>query len=55
VLHPEIKPTHSFTGRASELRKISNALQSGHTAAISQPAAVHGLGGIGKSTLARDA
>ena len=54
VLHPEIKPTPSFTGRTKELRKIGNALHSGDTAAITQPAAVHGLGGIGKSTLARE-
>ena len=54
VLHSEIKPTPSFTGPASELLEIGNALQSGDTAAVTQPAAVHGLGGIGKSTLARE-
>jgi hypothetical protein len=54
VLHPEIKYTPSFTGRAEELLKIGNALHSGDTAAITQPAAVYGLGGIGKSTLARE-
>jgi TIR domain-containing protein len=54
VLHPEIKPTASFTGRAQELLKIGNALHSGDTAAITQPAAMYGLGGIGKSTLARE-
>src|SRR5262249_29765959 len=46
VLHPEIKPTPSFTGRAQELLKIGNALHSGDTAAITQPTAVYGLGGI---------
>jgi hypothetical protein len=44
----------SFTGRADELREIGNALRAGDTAAITQPAAIHGLGGIGKSTLARE-
>jgi len=53
-LHPEIKPTASFTGRTEELRKIGNAMQSGDTAAATQPAVVYGLGGIGKSTLARE-
>src|SRR5262249_2551169 len=54
VLHPEIRPTPSFTGRTKELLEIGNALHSGETAAVAQPAAVYGLGGIGKSTLARE-
>jgi tetratricopeptide (TPR) repeat protein len=54
LLHPEIRATPSFTGRTDELLKIGNAFQSGDTAAVTQPAAVHGLGGIGKSTLARE-
>jgi tetratricopeptide (TPR) repeat protein len=54
VLHPEIKPTPSFTGRAQELLKIGNALRPGDAAAITQSAAIFGLGGIGKSTLARE-
>jgi hypothetical protein len=53
LLHPEIKPTASFTGRDAEMAAIGAALASGAEAAIIQPAAVHGLGGIGKSTLAR--
>ena len=51
---PRSEPTPSFTGRAGELLRIGNALRSGDTAAVTQPAAVHGLGGIGKSTLARE-
>jgi tetratricopeptide (TPR) repeat protein len=54
ILHAEIKPTANFTGRAAELDAIGKALASGAQAAITQPAAVHGLGGIGKSTLARE-
>ena len=54
VLHPEIKPTPGFTGRASELLKIGNALRPGDTTVSTQPAVVYGLGGIGKSTLARE-
>jgi hypothetical protein len=54
VLHPEIKPTAGFTGRDRELTVLGEALWRGETAAVTQPAAVHGLGGIGKSTLARE-
>jgi tetratricopeptide (TPR) repeat protein len=56
LLHDHIKPTASFTGREAELLKIDNALWSGkvEAAAITQPTAVTGLGGIGKSTLARE-
>ena len=56
LLHEAIKPTASFTGRDEHLRKIRDALWSGkdEVAAITQPAAVTGLGGIGKSTLARE-
>jgi tetratricopeptide (TPR) repeat protein len=54
ILHAEIKPTANFTGREAALATIDKALASGAQAAITQPAAVHGLGGIGKSTLARE-
>ena len=54
ILHTEIKPTANFTGREAELNAIGKALDRGAKAAITQPAAVHGLGGIGKSTLARE-
>ncbi len=54
ILHAEIKPTASFTGRAAALDAIGAALERGAKTAITQPAAVHGLGGIGKSTLARE-
>jgi hypothetical protein len=56
LIHEAIKPTSSFTGRDSHLLRIDGALWSGRqeAAAITQPAAVTGLGGIGKSTLARE-
>ncbi len=56
LIHEAIKPTPSFTGRDGHLLKIDGALWSGkqEAAAITQPAAVTGLGGIGKSTLARE-
>jgi tetratricopeptide (TPR) repeat protein len=56
LLHDDIKPTPSFTGREAQLAVIMEALWRGgsHAAAITQPAAVTGLGGIGKSTLARE-
>ncbi len=54
IVHTEIRHTSSFTGRSSELDAIAAALAAGATAAVTQPAAVHGLGGIGKSVLARE-
>jgi len=55
VIHPtEIRATPSFTGRADELKNIAAALATGDTAALTQSAAVQGLGGVGKSTLARE-
>jgi hypothetical protein len=53
ILHNEIKPVPNFTGREAALAAISAALSRGSATAITQPAAVHGLGGIGKTTLAR--
>jgi tetratricopeptide (TPR) repeat protein len=54
VLHPEIRATASFTGRDNTLRALKDALGSNAPAAITQATAVHGLGGVGKSTLARE-
>ena len=56
LLHAHIKPTSSFQGRKVEFAKIEKALWSNptHLAAITQPTAVTGLGGIGKSALARE-
>ncbi|MFM1814283.1 MAG: hypothetical protein RLZ98_978 [Pseudomonadota bacterium] len=56
LLHDKIRPTQSFTGRESQLLRIDNVLWGARheAAAITQPAAVTGLGGIGKSTLARE-
>lgn len=53
LVHPAIHATPNFTGRDTELQKIAQSLAAGAQAAITQPAAVHGLGGVGKSTLAR--
>src|SRR6266700_5881307 len=38
-----------FTGRAEVLKKLSEALRAGKTAALAQPQAISGLGGIGKT------
>jgi hypothetical protein len=54
VLHAEIRATPGFTGRVHQLEALHAALWRGETAAVTQPAAVHGLGGIGMSTLARE-
>ncbi len=54
VVHSEIKATPSFTDREGELSRLHELLGAGHTAAVTQPVAAHGLGGIGKSVLARE-
>ena len=57
ILHPEIRPMPSFTGREDLLDAIDRALwQKGGAAALTnaQSAAVHGLGGVGKSVLAQE-
>jgi tetratricopeptide (TPR) repeat protein len=54
VLHPEIRPTPNFTGRDEPLVAIERALTGGARAATIRPVAVHGFGGMGKSTLARE-
>src|SRR5262249_50092533 len=43
-----------FTGRERQLIAINRTLSGGTRAAIIQTAVAHGLGGIGKSTLARE-
>ncbi|WP_250295221.1 ATP-binding protein [Wolbachia endosymbiont of Oedothorax gibbosus] len=50
-----IEPVASFTGRSSELKALHDALQrsTGRQAVISQVATISGLGGVGKSELAR--
>lgn len=50
LLHPNIYETPNFTGRDSELLQIDSALSQGAAAAITP---VHGMGGVGKTTLAR--
>jgi hypothetical protein len=54
IVHAEIKETPSFTGRECELKAIRERLWAGQAAAVTQPVAAHGLGGIGKSALARE-
>ena len=41
-----------FLGRESELAQVRQRLQAGQTTALSQPQAISGLGGIGKTQLA---
>jgi tetratricopeptide (TPR) repeat protein len=41
-----------FTGREELLRRLAASLRAGETVGISQPQAVHGLGGVGKSQIA---
>ena len=41
-----------FTGRLEKIEELHNALKSNKTAAISQPQAISGLGGIGKTQTA---
>ena len=50
LLHPEIRSTPNFTGRDEQLFALERVLSD----ANAQPAVVHGFGGIGKSTLARE-
>jgi hypothetical protein len=55
ILHPEIRPVVSFTGRADQLAAIDAALWQGSgSAALTNSAAIHGLGGVGKTVLARE-
>ena len=57
ILHPEIRPVPGFTGREDLLANLDRALwQKGGAAALTnaQSAAVHGLGGVGKSVLAQE-
>jgi tetratricopeptide (TPR) repeat protein len=54
IVSSQVRPVPNFTGRDSEIAAIDRALSSGQSAAITQAATVHGLGGIGKSALARE-
>lgn len=58
IVHSEIRPVPGFTGREDLLAGINKALwHRGGTAALTNdatPAAVKGLGGVGKSVLARE-
>jgi tetratricopeptide (TPR) repeat protein len=44
----------NFTGRAELLARLEQALRSGQSAALTQPQAIHGLGGVGKTQLATE-
>jgi tetratricopeptide (TPR) repeat protein len=44
----------TFVGRQPDLRAIAAALEGGQTTAIYQAASVHGLGGVGKTTVAAE-
>ncbi len=52
VLHPRIQAVPDFTGRKEDLEALDKALWSGGGQAVITQAAVQGLGGVGKSTLA---
>jgi tetratricopeptide (TPR) repeat protein len=56
IRHSEIRATPNFTGRQDELSALHDALTKTEDgiAAITQPTAVHGLGGVGKSILAKE-
>ena len=51
VLHDRVREVPNFTGRREDLAALDRALWNGKTAVITQ-AAVQGVGGVGKSTLA---
>jgi hypothetical protein len=48
ILHPQLLPTPNFSGRSDELLSIQTALDS------ARPVVLVGLGGVGKSALARE-
>ncbi len=57
ILHSQIAPLQNFTGRDEDLRRLEEMLFAGSRAAVTQSAqtaAVSGLGGLGKSMLARE-
>lgn len=55
INHPGVFATANFTGREAELAAIHEALWGkGEAAALTQPAAVTGLGGVGKSAIGRE-
>ncbi|HEX8201860.1 MAG TPA: FxSxx-COOH system tetratricopeptide repeat protein, partial [Isosphaeraceae bacterium] len=46
------RPDPDFVGRAAELAALEGALAASGRSALTQPASVHGLGGVGKTLLA---
>ncbi len=53
VVHEDITDTPHFTDAAGHMTAIYTALSRKTATAVTQPVATHGLGGVGKSTLAR--
>ncbi len=45
-------PNRYFSGRTDQLTRLHQSLQEKNLAAVTQPVAVHGLGGVGKTQLA---
>jgi tetratricopeptide (TPR) repeat protein len=57
IVHPNVEENPSFAGREEDLARIDAALSAGRTAALTNSghaAALSGLGGVGKSVLARE-
>jgi tetratricopeptide (TPR) repeat protein len=53
ILHEEIQETPHFRDTSNHLAKLDASLRAATMTALTQPVAAHGLGGVGKSTLAR--
>jgi hypothetical protein len=56
LVHPEIRATSNFVDHDGALDRVDQSLWHGaaRIAGITQPVATHGMGGVGKSTLARE-
>ncbi|MGH6814861.1 MAG: TIR domain-containing protein, partial [Hyphomicrobiaceae bacterium] len=57
IVHPSIEANPSFAGREEDIARIESVLSTGRTAALTNfasVAAMSGLGGVGKSVLARE-
>ena len=57
IVHPNVEENPNFAGREEDLARIDAALSAGRTAALTNSghaAALSGLGGVGKSVLARE-
>ncbi len=57
IVHPSIEENPNFAGREEDLARLNAALSAGRTAALTNSghaATLSGLGGVGKSVLARE-